>query len=248
MWHFLKDCENSTYSVERAVVYSEDSFLAMCASAPLSWRNTLGMSCSSGSETEFCPGSPCGITFAPLMAPPGEDVSTSCVEVSPARTSAPPAKVQESKENGLACGLSSPEYWAKFDHSSRSLKTPLSSLFEGLTESCPILPRWGSWDLTGLSGRTTPALPTTETVSGSWPTPCKRDYRSPRCKNPMHRDSPGLEVIVYMAEGQPTGGQLNPEWVAWLMGWPIGWASLNPLGMARFQKWLHSHGAPSTAA
>ena len=24
-------------------------------------------------------------------------------------------------------------------------------------------------------------------------------------------------------------GQLNPDWVEWLMGWPIGWSSLEPL-------------------
>jgi len=23
-------------------------------------------------------------------------------------------------------------------------------------------------------------------------------------------------------------GQLNPDWVAWLMGWPVGWTSLQP--------------------
>lgn len=26
-----------------------------------------------------------------------------------------------------------------------------------------------------------------------------------------------------------TGGQLNPDWVEWLMGWPIGWTQLEPL-------------------
>ena len=57
-----------------------------------------------------------------------------------------------------------------------------------------------------------------------------------------------MEVIVYMAEGQPTGGQLNPEWVAWLMGWPIGWASSMPLETAKFQQWFNSHSEPSTIA
>ena len=26
-----------------------------------------------------------------------------------------------------------------------------------------------------------------------------------------------------------TGGKLNPDWVEWLMGWPIGWTELKPL-------------------
>jgi hypothetical protein len=37
-------------------------------------------------------------------------------------------------------------------------------------------------------------------------------------------------------------GQLNPDWVEWLMGWPIGWSDLKPLGMDKFLLWLRSHG------
>ena len=29
------------------------------------------------------------------------------------------------------------------------------------------------------------------------------------------------------------GGALNPTWVEWLMGWPLGWTDLKPLGMDR---------------
>jgi hypothetical protein len=38
------------------------------------------------------------------------------------------------------------------------------------------------------------------------------------------------------------GGKLNPMWVEWLMGWPLGWTDLNPLAMDKFQKWLEQHG------
>jgi hypothetical protein len=37
-------------------------------------------------------------------------------------------------------------------------------------------------------------------------------------------------------------GHLNPEWVEWLMGWPIGWTALEPLETARFQEWQQQHG------
>jgi hypothetical protein len=37
------------------------------------------------------------------------------------------------------------------------------------------------------------------------------------------------------------GGQLNPEWVEWLMGWPIGHTALEPLEMVRYQEWLQQH-------
>ena len=38
------------------------------------------------------------------------------------------------------------------------------------------------------------------------------------------------------------GGQLNPTWVEWLMGWPLGWTDLKPLAMDRYQQWLQQHG------
>ena len=41
---------------------------------------------------------------------------------------------------------------------------------------------------------------------------------------------------------QKAMGQLNPEWVEWLMGWPIGWTALEPLATDRFQRWLRLHG------
>jgi DNA (cytosine-5)-methyltransferase 1 len=33
------------------------------------------------------------------------------------------------------------------------------------------------------------------------------------------------------------GGQLNPNWVEWLMGWPIGWTSPEPLPELEFPSW-----------
>ena len=49
--------------------------------------------------------------------------------------------------------------------------------------------------------------------------------------------APGLLKMgqTKRANGQPVrvrladqiGGQLNPSWVEWLMGWPIGWTALN---------------------
>ena len=38
------------------------------------------------------------------------------------------------------------------------------------------------------------------------------------------------------------GGALNPTWVEWLMGWPLGWTELQPLEMDRFRQWQEQHG------
>jgi hypothetical protein len=39
-----------------------------------------------------------------------------------------------------------------------------------------------------------------------------------------------------------TGGELNPTWAEWFMGWPLGWTELQPLAMGKFRQWLRSHG------
>jgi len=38
-------------------------------------------------------------------------------------------------------------------------------------------------------------------------------------------------------------GALNPEFVSWMMGLPIGWTSCEPLEMQSFRQWLRAHGA-----
>ena len=34
------------------------------------------------------------------------------------------------------------------------------------------------------------------------------------------------------------GGSLNPDWVEWLMGWPLGFTSLEPMSRDVFDKWM----------
>ena len=74
-------------------------------------------------------------------------------------------------------------------------------------------------------------------------------WTTPTAHNAKEQDSPAeatreTPTLTHQARGgdktQPR--YLNPEWVEWLMGWPIGWTDLKPLGMVRFQAWLRSHG------
>jgi hypothetical protein len=58
------------------------------------------------------------------------------------------------------------------------------------------------------------------------PTPNARDWKDG--KTAGNRKSPGLGVVAHQLETQ-SGGQLNPTWVEWLMGWPLGWSELKPL-------------------
>ena len=37
------------------------------------------------------------------------------------------------------------------------------------------------------------------------------------------------------------GGQLNPTWTEWLMGWPLEWTALKPLATDKFRQWRQLH-------
>lgn len=37
------------------------------------------------------------------------------------------------------------------------------------------------------------------------------------------------------------GGQLNPTWTEWLMGWPLEWTALKPLATDKFRQWRQQH-------
>jgi len=47
------------------------------------------------------------------------------------------------------------------------------------------------------------------------------------------------DVIEARKMGAGNGGQLNPQWVEWLMGFPIGWVNLEPLGTDKFRRFLN---------
>ena len=68
---------------------------------------------------------------------------------------------------------------------------------------------------------------------GMFPTPMARDGKDGLLPKPHGRHSDSLPVRV--------GGTLNPMWVEWLMGWPIGWTGFEPLEMDKFRRWRELH-------
>ena len=82
----------------------------------------------------------------------------------------------------------------------------------------------------GSGGRTSKTPPTGKRASGTkqqitlndavkWGTPTARDWRSGKASQATHdKNSRPLSEQI--------GGLLNPTWVEWLMGWPIGWTDL----------------------
>jgi hypothetical protein len=73
-----------------------------------------------------------------------------------------------------------------------------------------------------------------------WPTPCTRDYKginSPEGltrKDGRSRMDQLPNAVAYGGTQTPQKAQLNPSWVEWLMGWPIGWTDLKPLVTDKF--------------
>jgi len=76
-----------------------------------------------------------------------------------------------------------------------------------------------------------------------WPTPTSRDHKDGTAKSCENVPVNALLGRAVHVGGTPTPQMtLNPAWVEWLMGWPIGFTDLEPLAMDRFQQWLRSHG------
>ena len=67
-----------------------------------------------------------------------------------------------------------------------------------------------------------------------WLTPTARDYKSGTGAQDRPGHSPPLSNVI--------GGTLNPTWVEWLMGWPLGWTDLKPLEMDKSHCALQQHG------
>lgn len=57
-------------------------------------------------------------------------------------------------------------------------------------------------------------------VAALWPTPRARDWKG-QTQRGQYAPGDGLCNALNV-----TGGSLNPEWVEWLMGFPIGWTDL----------------------
>jgi len=79
----------------------------------------------------------------------------------------------------------------------------------------------------------------------NWPTPVCQDSRhaTTRHLNPKSSHWKSKLGEVVMSLEQPNiGGRLNPTWVEWLMGWPLGWTDLKPLEMDKSHSVQQQHG------
>jgi hypothetical protein len=108
--------------------------------------------------------------------------------------------------------------------------TPTASLGTNGGQVTPTKAREGGTLIEALSARTT------------WPTPTVNDSKNSTLppSQAKHDNIPG----ALLRDGEMAGGQLNPTWVEWLMGWPLGWTDLKPLatGKSHFAQQAHGGG------
>jgi DNA (cytosine-5)-methyltransferase 1 len=73
--------------------------------------------------------------------------------------------------------------------------------------------------------RNTPSL----TAQVNWPTPRTKEMCGGSGSWDLLNKNTTKEEAQQMGAGN--GGKLNPMWVEWLMGWPLGWTDLKPSEM-----------------
>lgn len=223
------------------------------------WRNDKMM--------EFSRLSQFGLTLQLLTENHGKELLTLYLADFRARTSVLQVRAQGLMESVPGFGRKWHELSMKYDLNTCSWKTHQCLFPEDLPESLVTLPKWGMTRNGHVFQHPTLERPISVIESGLLPTPVASDWKRNGSPADLTRKSPTLGAIVQMyptpkaSDGNKRGkvgphhqnglagavksghggGVLNPNWVEWLMGWPIGWTDLKPLAMDKFQSWLKAH-------
>jgi hypothetical protein len=232
-WHYLQGQEEASWA---------ESSLDGAPSA-LSRLSPMHARCSSpDNATDISLGSQSGMTSVPSTATHGAGPLTSSAVGFHAKTSRRRGKALASKASAPDSGLSSLASLARFDRDTCLWKTPQCSLLADSDVFSETWPRWGTMQGGECWALSTPVRHIEESESGSWPTPRKQMSRKCIVRDVEKGHKSNLEEVVACLDPGAIGGSLNPPWVEWLMGWPIGWTDLRPLETDRFQQWFDLHG------
>jgi len=182
------------------------------------------------------------------------EVLTSYAADSPAKTFPSPARVLVLQARGVGSGANTTDSFASFDPATSSWRTSQRCLVEGWAKYSETWPRSGM-TRSGTAYRLPTLAPLTDgTESGLfhtptetanqlspsmmkwpgarrlWPTPDTHmgHHGGQSYNGAVRRAQIGKQVdlrdAVVIHHG--SGGSLNPTWVEWLMGFPLGWTVL----------------------
>ena len=143
-----------------------------------------------------------------------------------------------------------------------TLALPIAVSESGYSLPTPTASSYGSNRTPSAGGTVRPSLQTMATKN-TWPTPTLGDAKSSGSRNTKGskahagvsltdavRKDGGRDRLDYAMErgetrrniyAKPNTGKLNPMWVEWLMGWPIGWTDLKPQEMDKLAQWQQQH-------
>ncbi len=246
------------YSQVLVEEYLGDNCLDGEQSVPLSGNPTQQAYCAPDKIKDFSRISRFGMTFKPLTESRGEELLMSYLEDSRVRTLAALERGQESKDKKVECGRNSQELLARYDLSTSLWRTAQCSLLEDLEQFLETWPRWGSMRNGACYPQPMLEQTIRETESGLWPTPIASGggggtninnprgihqgnslasavklslgkWPTPTAHMAKEMNSPSEALRDTPSLASRVGGQLNPMWVEWLMGWPLGWTDLKPL-------------------
>jgi len=212
-------------------------------SAPLSGNNTQQAYCAPDKMTKFSRLSRFGMTFKPLTDARGKELLTLYLADFHAKTSAQPEKAQELKETNPQCGNTWQGSLARLDLNTSLWKTAQSSLLEDLELSLQTFPKWGLMQNGALYQLPTLVQTISERGFGlgpknkTFPTPKAQDSRHALYRHNNSKDNYWKSNLGEVISAQVNGGYLNPNWVEWLMNWPITWSSLNAIDPKEYQRW-----------
>ena len=221
-------------------------------SVQLNGKHTQQAYCAPDKMTVFSRLSRFGMTFKPLMEDRGEELLTLYREDFHARTSVQQEKAQELMERDQECGEKWRASFVKFDPDSSLWRTHQCSLLGGLDEFSETWPQWGLMRDGECWEQQTLAQTIRGTESGLLPTPNAFPCGPSKDYNPKAKSQSGRNLQSFVAKfptpvssdtshrknkyaqggtalSTKIGGQLNPTFCEWLMGWPLGWTDLKPL-------------------
>lgn len=214
------------YSVENSLDGEHLSPLSVMPTRHKFWRNDKTM--------EFSRLSRFGLTCVVLTESRGMELLTLFLEGFRVKTSAARGGVLELGDQKALCGKKWQESLMKYDLHSHGWKTHQCLEQEDLPLSLVTLPKSGMMQ-NGVVFLPQKSEPTTKGIACGYllPTPTCHNAKEGAYPAEYTRNTPTLATHV--------GGKIHPGFTERMMGWPIGWTDLEPLGMDKFQEWLDRH-------